>query len=55
MRLRQAGIYCIVPKTINIAGVRSGSNAQTVLMLLKLASFSALIVAGIVSLKVFSP
>ena len=41
-----ASITLLVLTAINVTGVRSGSNTQTVLMLLKLAAIGALIVAG---------
>lgn len=43
-----AAVTLMALTAINVAGVRSGSNAQTILMLLKLAAIAALIVAGIV-------
>jgi APA family basic amino acid/polyamine antiporter len=42
-----AGLTLIVLTLINVTGVRSGSNTQTVLMLLKLGAIGALIVAGL--------
>ncbi|HET7705056.1 MAG TPA: amino acid permease [Thermoanaerobaculia bacterium] len=42
-----ASVTLLVLTAINVTGVRSGSNTQTVLMLLKLAAIGALIVAGL--------
>jgi APA family basic amino acid/polyamine antiporter len=42
-----ASVTLLVLTAVNIAGVRSGSNVQTALMLLKLAAIIALIVAGL--------
>ena len=41
-----AALTLLALTAINVAGVRSGSNAQTVLMLLKLAAIGALVIAG---------
>src|SRR5687768_4888864 len=43
-----ASITLLILTAINVTGVRSGSNTQTVLMLLKLAAIGALIVAGLI-------
>ncbi len=41
-----ASVTLLILTAINVTGVRSGSNTQTVLMLLKLGAIGALIVAG---------